>query len=283
MLSKLFFKILTPSWCESSKGFLPKILDEFAKSRHEWDLCLFNIEQVPKLTNKLKLMKTPNLILIYKGDTVDGVNGVPLDSDFLGLLGSLNRLRKQYVKTQEGNKVKDSALEAFESQNWLKLISWAEKAKETHGIDYNDLKMLNLMEAYAYLQTGNNKTARTKFNSLDNDYSCFEDKGRLFCEEKYTELKQSFDESLHDKDYVQAIDEYNRADSGFGKQEKLQLVNMAVEREDFELAIDVLLDIFEEDTTDTQVKGQLLSLFKQVGNQNPSVKEGRKKLATLLF
>ena len=102
--------------------------------------------------------------------------------------------------------MKDSALEAFEAYNWLKLINSVEKARETHGIDINDLKMLNLMESYAYKQTGNKMTARSKFNSLDSDFSCFEEKGKLFCEEKYQELKLSFEASLKDTEYLEAIE-----------------------------------------------------------------------------
>lgn len=63
---------------------------------------------------------------------------------------------------------------------------------------------------------------------------------------------------------------------------KMKVAEMALDREEYDLAVTLLLDVFEINK-DSAAKAKLLEAFKKIGSGSIIVKEGRQRLGRILY
>jgi putative thioredoxin len=68
-------------WCAPCKKLLPILMEKVKAEEGKLKLVKLNIDDLPKLSSGLNIRSVPSVFLIYKGNVVDMLKGIPEDQE----------------------------------------------------------------------------------------------------------------------------------------------------------------------------------------------------------
>ena len=68
-------------WCAPCKKLLPILMEKVKAEEGKLKLVKLNIDDLPKLSSGLNIRSVPSVFLIYKGNVVDMLKGIPEDNE----------------------------------------------------------------------------------------------------------------------------------------------------------------------------------------------------------
>ena len=252
--------------CQMLKPVLEALAEEF---KGKFILAKVNSDTNQQLAALFGVRGIPNVKAIYEGKTVNEFSGVLSEADIRKFLELVIPNESETYRLQA-----QTALESGDSEEALQLLDKAITSDE------NNYKA-QIDKAEICVNSGNMSDAESILKKLplaarQADASTQERVQEI--ETKIGISKRS--ENLPDKAALLNEIEKNPTDL----QAKLNLANVFIAEQEFESALELLFDIIRQDRqfNDDIARKTVLEIFTLVGPQSDTVREARRKLASLL-
>ncbi|MBY6034048.1 thioredoxin [Marinobacter daepoensis] len=251
-------------WCAPCKQLMP-ILEKLAEEyQGNFELAKVNADQQQELTASLGVRSLPTVILVKKGQAVDGFNGALPESEIRQVLDKHVEAPAEdpYEKAQalwESGDV-DGALEILTELN----------QKDPENLDV----LIDLAQLKA--EQGDLETAEQVLNSLPPEEKMQHKAKQLAARVKF--MKQSGELP------PMAELEARLAENSQDPEALHQLSLHKVLRDENAEAMELLLRLMQADSTYKEgvARTTLVELFEKLGSGNPDVRTYRRKLYTLM-
>lgn len=256
-------------WCQPCQMLKP-VLEALAEEyKGKFILAKVNSDNNQQLAALFGVRGIPNVKAIYKGKTVNEFSGVLSEADIRKFLELVIPNESETYRLQA-----QTALESGDSEEALQLLDKAIISDE------NNFKA-QIDKAEIYVNSGNMSDAESILKKLPLTAR----QADANTQERVQEIEIKIgiskrSENLPDKASLLAETEKNPTDL----QAKLNLANVFIAEQEFESALELLFDIIRQDRqfNDDIARKTVLEIFTLLGPQSDTVREARRKLASLL-
>lgn len=312
--------LILNSWCKVSRTLLPTILDVYAASQKRWNFAVLDIDTDNELTSLLQINKTPTVLLVNDGDVVDGMKGLAPEKEIKAFFASLEKILQLKENKLLTQKVIESIYDQHESQNYAKSNQLIRELLKDSSIDLSSYFMIRTLEAQNFKELKEFHKARDCLTSVvnklreefgletlpkaeiteifmrDSQFCLSLVKKHLGDEQDqqtvdflgyWVKLRENIAEGIEiqdmDPEFLKLQQKWQK--DPLNLQTSFDLANKSAELQKYELAIELLLSIIEEDKSwqSGQAVERIKELFNEIGNGNPLVLKARKQLSFLLF
>ena len=257
-------------WCGPCRQLTPVLENAVRKAKGKVRLVKINIDENPMIAQQLRIQSIPAVFAFSKGKPVDGFMGQQSESQV-----------KQFVQSLAGSDPEEDAIKAT--------LDAAEEALRTEGPARAIQAFATVLSqepgnpraiaglARCYLQSGDPERAKQILDSAPEESAKDDAIAAVRTALKLAERAAETD-GIED---CRARLAANEADH----QARHDLAMALLARGDRMGAVDELLELFRRDRnwSDGLARVRLVELFESFGENDPATREGRKRLAGMLF
>lgn len=271
-------------WCNTSKQLLPTVLEQYSINWELWDLALFDIDTVPKLTTVLQLNKIPTVLLVAYGDIVDGFKGLVSATEVENFFKAANKVGEQYTAGVNINAQFEKLIQAYEGQDWGQILEVSASLKKS-PVPPGQKRLIQLFEVTALVKSGREAEGQALFETV-NSQPVPETQEEVVKSIRQIEdaLKSYFSQIKEKQASLSGDFQVMLKDAGNDPDKLFALSSRCIEQEVFDIALESLLRIVKKEKhwNDKAAFNRFVELLKNPKVPKQLIKEYRIKLGSII-